>query len=64
MSVFESLQGLYDDPRRLSVEPSMNGEVVIKIGNQSPVFVFAEDFRRIAELAISESLAALPGEVD
>ena len=64
MSAFESLQGLYDDTRRLTVEPCFNGEVVIRIGDEVPIFVFAEDFQRIAETAVRESLAALPKRSD
>jgi hypothetical protein len=38
-----TLRGRYDDDRSLTLEPSANGEVTVKIGNQAPMFLSAHD---------------------
>jgi hypothetical protein len=50
----------YDDARRLAFEPSINGEVVIRLAGHEPIFVFAEDLRTAATWACDEAIAALP----
>jgi hypothetical protein len=54
------LQGLYDDDRSVEVEQCVNGELAIRVGNQLPVFVFAEQFRDLVLHASALSLSALP----
>lgn len=57
-----TLQGLYDDDRTIRVEPCINGEVGISIGNRARIWVFAEDFRDLVNRQTELSLAALPEE--
>jgi hypothetical protein len=56
----ERLQGLYDDDRCVEVEQCVNGELAIRVGNQLPVFVFAEQFRDLVLHQAAMSLSALP----
>jgi len=50
----------YDDDRRLTFEPSFNGEVVVRLSGQPAIFVFAEDLRPAVAWACDEATAALP----
>lgn len=63
LSEHNDLKGLYDDDRSIRVEQSINGELSIKLGNQEPIHVFAEDFRRLVSEQAELSLGALPGHV-
>lgn len=48
----EWLKGLYDDDRSIRIESGVNHEAVITVGNQSPIFVFAEDFHALIDRAL------------
>lgn len=54
-----SIKGLYDDDRSIKVEPTINGELLIKIGAQKSICVPAEQFRVLVDDAARRSLAAL-----
>lgn len=43
----EQIPGRYDDDRWIVIKSSVNSEVSIKIGNQTPIFVDALDFLRM-----------------
>lgn len=62
LSEHHTLKGLYDDDRSIRVESGVNGELTITIGNQTPVFVFAEDFRALVDREADSALAALPAD--
>lgn len=54
-----SIKGLYDDDRSIKVEPTINGELLVKVGGQKSICVPAEQFRVLVEDAARGSLAAL-----
>jgi hypothetical protein len=54
-----SLQGLYDDHRTIIVTPSINGEVVVTVTDDEPLFFFADDLLTLVQRAAEESEAAL-----
>lgn len=41
------LRGRYDDDRSISIEPSVNNEVGVWVGNQEPVWLDALDLLRL-----------------
>lgn len=51
-----TLQARYDDDRLLHVEPSNNHEVIVKIGNQEPVFVDGLDLLRVVSRIVLDAL--------
>lgn len=56
------LAGLYNDPRKVHIEGSINREVVIRIDGAEPLFVFATDLLGLVREAAAdaESAAAHP----
>ena len=57
-----ALKGEYDDERTLHVEPSINGEVVVRIDGGEPMFFFGDDLLRMVEHVVDEANAALVDE--
>lgn len=60
-----SLQGRYDDDRKITFEPSFNHEIGIRVGNQVPVWVDALDLLRVvSHAALNITYGPSPTETD
>lgn len=59
-----SLRGRYGDDRLVTVEPSYNHEVLLKVGNQEPVWLDGIDpLRQVSHVVLDVVYGPLPTEL-